>query len=110
MTKTDSPAIVLTTVGSREDAGRLASEIVDARLAACVNIVEGVVSVYRWEGRVMEESELLLIIKTTMKRAAELRQHFAASHPYEVPELVVLAIDDLSEGYGKWLLESTSEG
>jgi periplasmic divalent cation tolerance protein len=99
--------IALTTVGSAEDARRIASDLVDLRLAACVNIIESVRSIYRWQGKVNDEGELLLIIKTTKSRLAELRSHVLQIHPYDVPEFIVVPIEDISPAYEKWLEEST---
>lgn len=101
-----TPVVVLTTVGPDFDAGALARALVEARLAACVNIVERVRSVYRWEGRVTEDAEQLLLIKTADARLDALREELFRRHPYDVPEFVVLPIGSTSEAYGKWLLES----
>lgn len=100
------PVLVLTTVGADFDARALARTLVEARLAACVNIVERVRSVYRWEDRVAEDGEQLLLIKTTDMRVDALREELFRLHPYDVPEFVVLPIDSTSEAYGAWLLES----
>jgi periplasmic divalent cation tolerance protein len=99
--------IALTTVGSVEDARRIASDLVDLRLAACVNIIESVRSIYRWQGRVTDEEELLLIIKTMEERVPELRERLMEIHPYEVPEFVVVRVDEIGAAYGRWLEEST---
>ena len=101
-------AVVLTTVGADFDARELARTLVELRLAACVNIVERVQSIYRWEGSVTEDGEQLLIIKTAEERTAALREELFRRHPYSVPEFVVLRIDDVSDSYGAWLLESVS--
>lgn len=103
-----TPVLVLTTVGDGFDARGLARELVEARLAACVNIVERIRSIYRWEGSVAEEAEQLLIIKTSSDRVDELRAGLLARHPYEVPEFVVLSVSEASDAYGRWLLDSTS--
>jgi len=103
-----TPVIVLTTVGADFDARPLARELVERRLAACVNIVPAVTSIYRWQGRVDEEGEQLLIIKTVDANVDELRNVLFASHPYDVPEFVVLPIASTSDAYGAWLLESTA--
>jgi periplasmic divalent cation tolerance protein len=95
--------IVLTTVGADFDARALASALVEARLAACVNILDRVHSVYRWEGRVTGDDEQLLLIKTTEARVDALREALFSQHPYEVPELVVLPILGMSDAYGEWL-------
>lgn len=103
-----SPTLVLTTAGADFDARGLAHALVEARLAACVNIVPAIHSVYRWEGRVTDDAEQLLIIKTTDERVAALREELFRRHPYDVPEFVVLAIEETSDAYGAWLLESVS--
>jgi periplasmic divalent cation tolerance protein len=100
------PVIVLTTVGADFDPRPLARELVEARLAACVNIVPGVESVYRWEGKVAEDGEKLLLIKTTDERLDELQRALLAKHPYDVPEFVVITPDDVRGAYREWLIES----
>lgn len=103
-----TPVIVLTTVGADFDARSLARALIDQRLAACVNIVPSVTSVYRWQGRIEEEGEQLLVIKTVDDSVHDLREALFARHPYEVPELIVLPVTATSEAYGVWLLESTA--
>lgn len=103
-----TPVIVLTTVGADFDARSLARALIDLRLAACVNIVPSVTSVYRWQGRIEEEGEQLLVIKTVDDSVHDLREALFARHPYEVPELIVLPVTATSEAYGVWLLESTA--
>jgi len=100
--------LVLTSVGAGFNAKALAHALVDARLAACVNIIERMQSVYRWEGRVAEDAEQLLLIKTTDERLDALRTELLRLHPYDVPELVVLPIDSTSDAYGAWLLASVA--
>ena len=95
--------IVLTSVGTLEKAEQLAATLVERRLAACVNIVGPIRSVYRWKDAIEREQEYLLLIKTTAERAAELAAAFADLHPYEVPERVELTIDGGSEDYLEWL-------
>ena len=102
------PVLVLTTTGADFDARALAHALVEARLAACVNIVERIHSVYRWEGRVMDDAEQLLVIKTSDERVAALREELFKRHPYEVPEFVVVAIGETSDAYGAWVLESVA--
>ena len=99
-----SAVLVLTTIGGDADARPLARMLVEQRLAACVNILPGVTSLYRWEGAVSEDSEQLLVIKTSEERVEALREALVAQHPYGVPEFVVIAIDSMSESYGNWLL------
>ncbi|HKR63046.1 MAG TPA: divalent-cation tolerance protein CutA [Thermoanaerobaculia bacterium] len=102
------PVVVLTTVGADFDARSLAHALVDARVAACVNIIDAVQSVYRWEGRVATDDEQLLIIKTADERVDALREALFRLHPYEVPEFVVMSDVATSDGYGAWLLQSVA--
>jgi periplasmic divalent cation tolerance protein len=95
--------IVLTTVGLSENAEQLANALVERRLAACVNIVGPIRSVYRWKDAIEREQEYLLLIKTTAERAADLAAAFSELHPYELPERVELNIDGGSEDYLNWL-------
>ncbi|HYI12870.1 MAG TPA: divalent-cation tolerance protein CutA [Thermoanaerobaculia bacterium] len=100
------PVLVLTTVGPDFDAKALAHALVEARVAACVNIVSGVHSVYRWEGAVVDDAEQLLVIKTTDERVDALREALFARHPYQVPEFVVVPVAGTSEAYGGWVVEA----
>ena len=95
--------MVLTTVGLKEVAEKLAHELVERRLAACVNIVGPIRSVYRWKDKIENEQEYLLLIKTTAERAAQLQAAFKELHPYELPECAELAIDGGSAAYLAWL-------
>jgi periplasmic divalent cation tolerance protein len=94
---------VLTTVGLLKKAEELASALVERRLAACVNIVGPIRSIYRWKDAIEHESEYLLVIKTTAERAADLAAAFAELHPYELPERVELSIEGGSDDYLEWL-------
>jgi periplasmic divalent cation tolerance protein len=98
--------VVLCTVGAADDAERLARELIERRLAACVNLVPGLVSIYRWKGRVERDEERLLVIKTTAARFEALKAAVLALHPYEVPELIALSITAGHEPYLGWLGES----
>jgi periplasmic divalent cation tolerance protein len=95
--------IVLTTIGSGDGAQRLAQQLVERRLAACVNIVGPIRSVYRWKEKIEREEEYLLLIKTTPQQVVGLQSAFKELHPYELPECVELSIDGGSEGYLAWL-------
>lgn len=101
------PLIVLTTVGADFDPRAMARDLVERRLAACVNIVDGVHSIYRWKGAVMEDDERILLIKTTADRLLELKEALFAAHPYEVPEFVVIGIDRIEGPYAEWMRAST---
>ena len=100
--------VALSTVGSAEDAERLARTLVERRLAACVNVVPGVVSHYRWQGELHRDEERLLVIKTRAERLGALRAALVELHPYEVPELVALEITAGHEAYLEWLDDSVS--
>jgi periplasmic divalent cation tolerance protein len=101
--------IVLTTFPADAPAAHaFARTLVEERLAACVNVHAPMTSIYRWEGKVFEDGEQLLIIKTTDERVAALREEILRRHPYSVPEFVVVPIAETSDSYGAWLLESVS--
>ncbi len=100
--------IVLTTIGQKQDADKLALQLVERRLAACVNIVGPIRSVYRWKQTISNEPEYLLIIKTTTEHATQLRSAFKELHPYELPECVELAVEGGSEEYLAWLAGEVS--
>jgi periplasmic divalent cation tolerance protein len=95
--------VVLSTVGSADDAERVARGLVERGLAACVNIVPGVVSVYRWKGVVQREAEQLLVIKTRAERLPALKEALLAMHPYDVPEALALPVEDGLAPYLAWL-------
>ena len=101
-----NPVIVLTTVGAEFNVRAIANDLVQRRLVACVNIIDGVHSVYAWEGRVTEDREQLLIMKTTDARVDELRDALFAQHPYEVPEFVVMPVSAMSDAYWQWVLDA----
>ncbi|MFZ2490107.1 MAG: divalent-cation tolerance protein CutA, partial [Thermoanaerobaculia bacterium] len=96
------------TVGAAFDAKALARELVGRQLVACVNIVERIHSVYRWNGAIEEEGEQLLVMKTMASRVDDLQRELLALHPYEVPEFLVLPVTQGSEPYLAWLAASTT--
>lgn len=98
--------LCLTTVGSEEDAARIARHLVETRAAACVSIVSPVRSVYSWRGEIQDEREWLLLIKTA-RPAAELRDLLHAVHPYEVPELLAFPAGFADETYARWVAEGS---
>jgi periplasmic divalent cation tolerance protein len=102
--------IVLTATGSEDEARKIARHLVEHRLAACVNIVPQVASVYRWQSKVEEASEWLLIIKTTAATFAQVREAIAEIHSYELPECICLTIEDGSPNYLEWIAESVAAG
>ena len=97
--------IVLTTVGADADAAAIARTLVEERLAACVNLLPEMTSIYRWKGSVEQEREQQLVIKTAADRVEALRVRLRTLHPYELPEFVVLTAG-ASEAYAAWVGES----
>ena len=98
--------IVLTTIGSKSEAEDLAWELVERKLAACVNIIEMQASIYRWKGEIKSEKECVLLIKTTAAASEELIAAIRELHPYEVPEYIELPIEKGSSKYLDWIAES----
>ena len=98
--------IVLTTLGAQADTAAFARVLVDERLAACVNVLPAMTSIYRWKGATEEEVEHQLVIKTTSDRVEALQARFHELHPYELPEFLVLSVRDGSPAYLAWLGES----
>ncbi len=99
--------VILSTFPDRESAERMATTLVEERLAACVNLVPGLTSIYRWQGTLHREPEYLLLIKTTAARFKPVRERIRALHPYEVPEIIALPIRDGDPAYLNWLTENT---
>ncbi len=103
--------IVTTTVASAADAERIANALVEAHLAACVQRIPGVVSTYRWNGRVETSPEIVLSIKTTRERYPELAARLIELHPYELPELAAVEVCAGFPGYLDWVrAETTADG
>ncbi len=98
--------IVLTSVGSHEEALNIARALVDQKLAACVNVISGVDSIYRWEGKIEQAKEWLLMIKTTADAFERVRDKIKELHSYELPECVCIGIEDGDANYLKWIAES----
>ncbi|PYP82833.1 MAG: hypothetical protein DMF61_25290 [Blastocatellia bacterium AA13] len=98
--------IVLVTSANGDEASKIAEALVRERLAACVNIISDVESVYRWEGKVARDREMLLVIKTTADRYSELEQRIHKLHSYSTPEVVAIPIQQGSANYLTWLRES----
>ncbi len=96
-------AVVFITVPDEEEAARIARTIVEERLAGCVNIVKGIRSIYSWEGKVVDEHEVLMIVKTKRVLFTELEKRVKGLHSYSVPEIISLPIIEGSEGYMEWL-------
>jgi periplasmic divalent cation tolerance protein len=95
--------VVLTTCESEEEAARLARHLVDHRLAACVNIIPGVRSIYRWKDQVEDSAEFVLVIKSRRDVFNKVREAIAQLHSYEIPEVIALPVVDGSDAYLRWL-------
>lgn len=98
--------VVFLTAANGEEATRLAELLIGAHLAACVQILPEMESVYRWEGKIERQSEILLIVKTTTAKFAELEREVRALHSYETPEIVAVPIVASSTPYLEWLIDS----
>lgn len=95
--------IILSTCADRAEADCISRSLVESELAACVNLVPGVESIYRWQGKVESATEILLIIKTTSERVKDVEKAIAELHSYDVPEFLVLEVHGGSEPYLQWL-------
>ncbi len=100
--------IVLVTVPSRDDGERIAEALVGESLAACVNILGPIRSIYRWQGEIARDDEHLLLIKTTRPRYAALEARVLALHTYETPEVIALPVEHGAAGYLEWMVKSVS--
>lgn len=107
---TTSPvAVVLVTAPSAAVAERIVHALVDEQLAACGNIVDGLTSIYRWDGAVQRETEVLIVLKTTQGVLARLIERVSALHPYDVPEVLALPVAAGLESYMGWVVASVQE-
>jgi periplasmic divalent cation tolerance protein len=102
--------IILSTFPNTEAARAAAEVLVGERLAACVNILPGVESVYRWEGKVESGAEVLAVIKTSAELWTALEQRLRELHPYEVPEIVALSATEVAESYLRWTVGTVGGG
>src|SRR5262249_51942504 len=105
---TDS-IVIFVTAGAEAEAEAIARALVEEQLAACVNILSPIRSIYRWQGKVADDREWLLVIKTRAERFAAVESRVKALHSYQVPEIIALPIVVGAEGYLRWLRESVSE-
>ena len=99
--------IVLTTLPADADATAFGRALVEARLAACVNLLPAMESIYRWEGEVQQDTERQIVIKTSRERVITLWEKLRELHAYDVPEFIVIPIIDGNDAYLRWIGEST---
>jgi periplasmic divalent cation tolerance protein len=103
-----NPIVIFGMAGSEQEASKIAEYLVNNRLAACVNIIPSIQSVYRWKGEINIDKEVLMIIKTDASRFLEIEQAVRSLHSYEVPELIAFPIQQGLKGYLDWIEESVS--
>ena len=101
------PIVVFVTCDSEEEGLKVANALVEEHLAACVNLISPIRSIYRWEGKIWDEKEWLLIIKTQKDRFGELEKKVRSLHSYSVPEIISLPITEGSSAYLNWIKENT---
>lgn len=99
--------LVMTTLPNRESAVRMAQDLIDAGLAACVNVLAPCTSIYHWQGKTESAEEFPLLIKTSSARYAELEQKIRQQHPYELPEIISVPIDNALPEYLHWIETET---
>ncbi len=97
--------LILTTCADMDSAETLAGALLEAKLAACINILPGARSLYVWQGELQRDNEVVLLIKSRQDRLPALRDLIAAQHPYELPELIAVPIEDGSQAYLSWLTQ-----
>jgi periplasmic divalent cation tolerance protein len=102
--------VVLVTASSRKEAGRIGQAAVKEKLAACVNILSAVTSIFRWQGKVQRSREALLMLKTTEHRYPALERLIRSMHSYEVPEIIALKINKGLSRYTAWVEQETTRG
>jgi len=103
MTTNSSLLVVITSLPSLEQAQTIARQLVENRLAACVQIQQGVNSIYRWDGKICEENEVLLSAKTSRVLWEEIRGFIQNNHPYDLPEIMAFTPADYEQQYGQWV-------
>jgi periplasmic divalent cation tolerance protein len=101
--------IVLTTAGSSDEARRIADTLIERRQAACVNILKGVQSIYRWKGKSEESEEWMLLVKTTAASFESVQKTIKELHSYELPECMQILVEDGCPAYLRWIDESVGE-
>ena len=105
----DSLLIVFVTVPDEETSKKIASALLEKNLAACINVLPGVTSTYRWEGKIQSSSESLMKIKSKSSLFSELKEEISQLHPYSVPEIVGISTSHVNEPYLKWAMAETKE-
>ena len=104
----NDPIIILTTVSSKKEAELIGSKLIDKELAACVNIIPNIKSIYRWEGKINKDSEYLLIIKTVKRAEEDVFENIRKLHSYNTPEMISFPITGREKSYLNWLSKSVA--
>lgn len=105
----DELVLALCTAPDAEHAARIGRALVDERLIACANVIPGLTSIYRWQGEVLSEPEVLLLFKTRRSLVPRLKERLPQLHPYQVPELVVAPVMDGLDAYCRWVRDETED-
>lgn len=101
------PIIIVSTYPNKKSITKIANELIQNKIAACVNITK-ISSIYSWQGKIENTSEYLALFKTTQKNKKSLKEKIKASHPYDIPEIAEIEITSINTSYLKWLIESTT--
>ena len=101
------PIIIVSTYPNKKSITKIANELVQNKIVACVNITK-ISSIYSWQGKIENASEYLVLFKTTQKNKKSLKEKIKASHPYDIPEIAEINIMSINKSYLKWLVESTT--
>ena len=104
---TPRPVVLLATAPDHSTAVSIANRLVDERLAACCNVIDGMTSIYRWQDVRVNATETLMIIKTAEDRVVALERRYVGLHPYDVPELILLGVATGNEPYLSWVIEAS---
>jgi len=99
--------LVLTTLPSSDTAAQVARSVVGEKLAACANILPGLRSIYRWQGKIQDEKEVLVLLKTQKSQFARLKARILELHPYEVPEVLAIPVEQGHQAYLEWIAQET---
>ena len=101
------PIIIISTYPNKNSISKIANELVENKIVACVNIVK-ISSIYSWQGKIENTSEFMALFKTTQKNKKSLKEKIKSTHPYNVPEIAEINITSINNSYLKWLVESTT--
>ena len=110
MTRLEEITVVMTSVGTEQQAVEISEELIARRLATCVNIVPCLRSIYRWKGKICEDTEYLLFIKTPKRLFDRVAQAIREFHSYELPEILAMPVSNAEESFHRWILQMVEAG